>query len=190
MAIEIERKFLILNDGWRQNVMGSAHFIDGLITRSGSGKVRVRLGSEKAWLTVKGARQGIGRSEFEYEIPRLDAEEMIRSICDGPAVEKVRHTVPHGDLTWSVDIHMGPLAGIEFAEVELAHADQFIPMPSWAGEEITHDVRFRKETLLRRCADAGNSAFSWVSPAGSTLGGPALRKIVQVSPEDRSNHKV
>ncbi len=155
MAIEIERKFLLANEGWRAAAISSDHLIDGLIARNGAGKVRVRLGTEKAWLTVKGARHGISRSEFEYEIPRGDAEEMIRTICDGPAVEKIRYIVPYANLLWSVDIHMGPLAGVEFAEVELPRADTFVPVPPWAGAEITHDVRFRKETLLRRCAEAG-----------------------------------
>jgi CYTH domain-containing protein len=154
MAIEIERKFLLANEGWRAAATRSDHLIDGLITRSNGGKVRVRLGSEKAWLTVKGARHGIARSEFEYEIPLADAAEMIQTVCDGPAVEKIRYTVPFADLVWSVDVHMGPLAGIEFAEVELRHADEFISLPPWAGAEITHDPRFRKETLLRRCAEA------------------------------------
>ncbi len=154
MAIEIERKFLLANDGWRESAIQSDQLIDGLITRTGMGKVRIRLGREKAWLTVKGARRGIARAEYEYEIPQADAAEMIRTICNGPAVEKTRYTVPYADLLWSVDIHGGALVGVEFAEVELQHADEFVSLPPWGGAEITSDPRFRKETLLRRCADA------------------------------------
>jgi adenylate cyclase len=155
MALEIERKFLLANEGWRSAVTKTDILRDGLIARSGSGKVRVRLAAEKAWLTVKGPKRGISRLEFEYEIPLIDAEEILHALCEGPYVEKIRYTVPHGPLVWFVDVHMGPLAGIEFAEVELKEPNAFVPLPSWAGEEVTNDPRFRKETLLRRCVEAG-----------------------------------
>ena len=154
LGIEIERKFLLANGDWRSQVVRSDHLRDGLIARSGTGKVRVRVTAEKAWLTVKGPRHGISRSEFEYEIPLMDAEEILTSLCEGPAIEKMRHVVPHFHHFWSVDVHMGPLAGVEFAEVELQHANEYVPMPLWAGAEITNDLRFRKETLLRRCLEA------------------------------------
>jgi adenylate cyclase len=152
MGYEIERKFLLLNEGWRPAVIAVDTFRDGLLLRSRSGKVRVRQGLQKAWITVKGARHGIRRPEFEYEIPISDAVEMIETLC-GPAIQKTRHTVIYADLAWSVDIHHGVLAGIEFAEVELADPRQCVEFPEWIGEEITHDVRFRKETLLRRCVE-------------------------------------
>lgn len=72
------------------------------------------------------------------------------SICGLPHLEKVRHTVPYGGLNWAIDVHLGPLAGIEFAEVELQHPDQTIPLPPWAGEEVTHDPHYRKANLLSR----------------------------------------
>jgi adenylate cyclase len=154
LAIEIERKFLLANDGWRSQVIRSDYLRDGLIARSGTGKVRVRITPEKAWLTVKGPRHGISRSEFEYEIPLLEAEEILTSLCEGPAIEKMRYVVPYFHLLWSVDVHMGPLAGVEFAEVELRQEDELVPMPPWAGTEVTNDPHFRKETLLRRCVEA------------------------------------
>src|SRR5262249_13350693 len=104
-----------------------------------------------AWLTIKGPREGISRPEFEYEIPRADAEQMLRTLCLGDLVlEKVRHTVPFGGLDWTIDVYMGPLIGVILAEVELEHADQHVQLPPWAGEEVTNDVRFKKGTLARR----------------------------------------
>jgi CYTH domain-containing protein len=108
----------------------------------------------------QGCPAGIGRPEFEYEIPVADAEEMIRTLCDGPPVEKTRHTVHHSGLVWSIDIHLGALAGIEFAEVELRHPDERIELPGWVGEEVTHDIRFRKETLLRRYLETADTRVS------------------------------
>jgi CYTH domain-containing protein len=152
VAVEIERKFLLINDGWRDGVVQTQTLRDGLLARFGEGKVRIRHAGDRAWITVKGARRGISRAEFEYEIPLEEAEEIL-SICELPHIEKVRHTVPHGGLSWSIDIHQGLLAGIEFAEVELEYPEQAIILPPWAGEEVTHDPRYRKATLLKRNAD-------------------------------------
>ena len=152
MPLEIERKFLVASGTWRTAVTRSVHLRDGLIARFGGGKVRVRQTADTAWLTVKGPRIGISRSEFEYEIPIADADEMLRTLCDGPLVEKIRYTVPHADFVWSIDVHMGPLAGVAFAEVELRHPDDHLPLPSWAVREVTHNPRYRTKALLRRYA--------------------------------------
>ena len=77
MALEVERKFLLANDSWRKAVIRSDHFQDGLIARFGGGKVRVRRAANTAWLAVKGPRLDISRSEFEYEIPLADADEIL-----------------------------------------------------------------------------------------------------------------
>jgi CYTH domain-containing protein len=147
--LEIERKFLVLNDAWKHHTLKSEHLRDGLIARFGEGKVRIRLTDSSATLTIKGPRNGIVRQEFEYEIPRAHAEQMLQTICKrDPILEKVRHTVPFGGLNWQVDVYLGPLAGIVFAEVELEHPDQEVQLPPWVGEEVTHDPRFRKHALI------------------------------------------
>jgi CYTH domain-containing protein len=158
MAIEIERKFLLVNDTWKREVIKSEHMKDGLIARFGEGKVRVRLTDGKASLTIKGAKEGICRPEFEYEIPRSDAEEMLRTLCQGdPVLEKVRHTVPFRGLDWTIDVYAGLLSGVAFAEVELQHPDQHLPLPPWVGVEVSSDPRFRKRALVRRLVQRGSA---------------------------------
>jgi CYTH domain-containing protein len=76
---------------------------------------------------------------------------MMRTLCQGdPILEKVRHTVPFGDLDWTIDVYMGPLAGLIFAEVELEDPDQYVQLPPWVGQEVTNDPRFKKSALARR----------------------------------------
>jgi CYTH domain-containing protein len=148
MALEIERKFLLANDDWKREVIKSEHLRDGLISRFGEGKVRVRLTESSAWLTIKGPREGISRQEFEYEIPRADAEHMLQTLCQSdPVLEKVRHTVPFGGLDWTIDVYMGPLSGVVLAEVELEHPDQRPQLPSWLAEEVTNDPGSRSAPL-------------------------------------------
>ncbi|NGM38507.1 CYTH domain-containing protein [Methylobacterium sp. DB0501] len=155
MRIEIERRFLVAHDGWRARAAASHYLRDGFIGQFSGGKVRVRLDAERAWLTVKGARIGLGRPEFEYEIPQADAEAMVSAMCQGCLIEKTRYCIPHAGLTWVVDVYEGDLAGMILAEVELEHEDQVFALPDWAGLEVSGDVRFRQTTLLRLRAELG-----------------------------------
>lgn len=154
MGLEIERKFLVANDGWREHVTGRRHLRDGLIARFGEGKVRVRIDADRAWITLKGARSGIARPEFEYPVPVADALAMLDTLCDGPVPEKTRHLVPFDGLVWEVDVFDGPLAGLTFAEVELPGIDHLLRLPPWAGREVTGDPQFRQASLLRILASA------------------------------------
>ncbi|MBA9067812.1 CYTH domain-containing protein [Methylorubrum extorquens] len=155
MRFEVERKFLVADDGWKAGVVRRHRLTDGLIGQFDTGKVRVRLDEDRAWLTIKGARVGLGRPEFEYEIPRADAEAMMRLVCDTCFIEKTRHCVPHAGLVWEIDVYGGTLAGMILAEVELEHEDQAFERPAWLGLEVTGDPRFRQSALLRRFEEAG-----------------------------------
>lgn len=156
MRVEIERKFLVANDGWRSAVSNVRYLKDGLIGQSVLGKARVRLERDRAVLTVKGARSdaAIARPEFEYEIPRADAEAMLGSVCLGRMIEKTRHSVPHEGLVWEIDVFGGAFVGIVLAEVELEDVAQPFSRPDWLGEEVTGDPRFRQSSLFALCADA------------------------------------
>ncbi|TDR90159.1 CYTH domain-containing protein [Enterovirga rhinocerotis] len=149
MLFEIERKFLVAHDGWRAAAVGGRLLRDGLVGPYHTSKVRVRLDGERAWLTVKGPRKGLGRLEFEYEIPSDDADEMLRSVCQGEQVEKIRHNVFHDGLKWEVDVYQGSLSGIVLAEVELQREDQPFSKPDWVGQEVSGDPRFKKAAMLK-----------------------------------------
>lgn len=148
MPAEIERKFLVDSDDWKLGVIQIEHLRDGLIARFDGGKVRVRQAAQRAWITVKGPREGLARPEFEYEIPVADAEVMLRTLCQGPIVEKVRYCVPHADRIWAVDIHRGLLEGLTLVEVELDAEDERLDVPSWVGREVTGDPLYSKAALI------------------------------------------
>jgi adenylate cyclase len=119
MPQEIERKFLLAHDGWKSSVVKSARIRDGLVAIFNGRKARVRVIEDHATIALKGAHEGLGRSEFEYTIPISDAEEMLRTMCDDRVLEKVRNYVPYAGLTWEIDVYDGILKGVVIAEVEL-----------------------------------------------------------------------
>jgi len=91
--VEIERKFLVANNGWRQSAVRSVGIRDGLIAVYKDRKVRVRISGDIATIAIKGPRIGIVRPEFEYEIPIADAERMLSTLCQDDTLEKQRFFV-------------------------------------------------------------------------------------------------
>ncbi|WP_045836558.1 CYTH domain-containing protein [Hyphomicrobium sp. 99] len=147
MAVEIERKFLVANDGWRTLCVRSLSIRDGLIATEGGRKVRVRIEGDRATITIKGPRSGLIRAEFEYEIPLLDSNELLANHCQGRIIEKTRHIVSCGGFTWEIDEYSGDLAGIVIAEIELPATGTEFGRPDWLGVEVTGDECYRKVNL-------------------------------------------
>lgn len=149
MAVEIERKFLLSGDGWRASVAHSQRLIQGYLAPAGGGacSVRVRIGGDAAWLNIKSAVAGVERAEFEYAIPRPDAEQMLGRFCRG-VVEKIRHHVPHAGRMFEVDEFGGDNAGLIVAELELEAADAPFERPAWLGREVSDKSRYYNLHLL------------------------------------------
>ena len=141
MGKEIERKFLVRGDGWRDGSAGS-HQRQGYLAITEKGTVRVRVENGRAVLGIKSAQKGLTRSEFEYEIPLAEGEEMLATLCGG-VVEKTRYKIRHADHLWEVDVFHGANEGLVTAEVELEREDEACERPDWAGEDVSMDVRYR-----------------------------------------------
>ena len=148
MTLEIERKFLIANDRWKTSIVRSIRIRDGLIASDKGNKARVRIANGLATIALKSRRRGSVRTEFEYAIPIADAEEMLRTMCEGNVLDKVRHLVSHASDTWEVDVYEGLLDGIVLAEIELTDADQKLTLPDWIGGEVTADPRYKKINMV------------------------------------------
>lgn len=144
MATEIERKFLVAGASWRQS--DSVRLSQCYLNRDKHRTVRIRIAGDKAFLTVKSVTQGATRAEFEYEIPVVDAEQMLR-FSDGPVIRKNRHVIIHDGFKWEVDEFLDDNAGLVMAEIELTSEDQPFTRPPWLGREVTHDSRFYNSNL-------------------------------------------
>jgi adenylate cyclase len=148
MGIEIERKFLVVGDEWKQQ--GVATYLrQGYISAEPGRIVRVRIDGDAAMLTIKGLSTGIACGEWEYAIPLADAQALLDQVCQQPLIEKNRYRIPAGDLVWEVDEFFGDNAGLVVAEVELQSEDQVFERPAWLGEEVSHDRRYANANLLK-----------------------------------------
>ena len=149
MAKEIERKFLVKGEDWRAMARGT-RYRQGYLSTVKERTVRVRTIDDNGFLTIKGVSVGATRSEYEYEIPAADADEMLDDLCEKPIIEKDRYKIPVGDVTWEVDEFFGVNDGLIVAEVELLSEDQSFPKPDWIGDEVTGDPRYFNANLIAR----------------------------------------
>jgi len=145
--LEIERKFLVVGDSWRAGAKPTA-ISQGYLHNSKEFVIRARKKGDKGILTIKADRGGISRLEFEYEIPVADVDAMYESLCAEPPLEKTRWEVEIGDLTWEIDEFHGVNEGLIMAEVELTSTEQEVPLPQWAGPEVSDDSRFFNAYLI------------------------------------------
>ncbi len=147
MAKEIERKFLIAGDAWRQLATGT-HYRQGYLSTVKERTVRVRTINEEAFLTIKGVTRGFTRVEYEYEIPHADAVELLDDLCEQPIIDKHRYKIECDGLLWEVDEFHGVNQGLIVAEVELESEDQELSRPDWIGEEVSDDPRYYNANLI------------------------------------------
>lgn len=148
MAREIERKFSVDGDEWRNEITRSDTFRQGYLSTVKERTVRVRLVGNRGLLTVKGITVGATRAEFEYPVPAGDAATMLDDLCERPLIEKTRHLVVHDGMTWEIDEFAGANAGLVVAEIELDREDQEFAVPEWAGAEVTDDPRYFNSNLI------------------------------------------
>jgi len=147
MAAEIERKFLVRGDGWKRSAAEGSHLRQAYLAATDGCAIRVRIKDEQeAFLTVKSARPGLRRDEFEYAVPVDDAGAMMK-LRIGDIIEKTRYRVPADDLTWEIDVFSGAHRGLVIAEIELRKEDVAFDKPAWLGEEVTHDKRYYNASL-------------------------------------------
>lgn len=148
MAIEIERKFLLSNEIWRQSVTQEAYYCQGYLANNTQASMRIRVSTDKAYLNIKRATLDISRTEYEYAIPLTDAKEMLAQLCAKPLIEKTRYLVDYAGKTWEIDVFHGDNTGLVVAEIELDYIDELIDLPAWVANEVSDDPRYYNVNLV------------------------------------------
>ncbi len=156
MGTEIERKFLVTGDDWRDAAHAVIPMAQGYINDIGAmdrgeqkASVRVRVQGDAAYLNLKSRELGHTRQEFDYPIPVADARALL-ALCVGGVIDKRRHLVHHEGHLWEVDEFLGDNTGLVVAEIELQHADEAFARPDWAGVQVTDSARYYNLALASR----------------------------------------
>lgn len=147
MGIEIERKFLVDKEKWSRVLKPEAETIKQKYLVTDKEKtIRIRIKGEKGFITLKGKKKGLRRSEFEYEIPVKDAVSMMASFGGG-MISKTRYKIKHEGKLWEVDEFHEDNEGLIVAEIELQTESETFLSPAWLGKEVSHDSRYYNSNL-------------------------------------------
>jgi len=147
MPFEIERKFLVRGSAWRDHATECYQIRQAYLASEGKASIRVRIKDKGgAALTIKSRTAERRRLELEYPIPVLEAEALI-ALRRGSIIEKDRYIVPHAGKSWEVDVFAGSNAGLVIAEVELQDEHERVPLPPWAGPEVTGQAPYYNSAL-------------------------------------------
>lgn len=150
MAREIERKFLLKNNDWKNLAHQQTPFAQGYLTpldANAKSSVRIRIEGVNANINIKSLEIGLSRDEYEYSIDFDDAKKMLATLAVGPVIEKIRYLVKFGQHIWEIDEFSGDNAGLVVAEVEIADENETVEMPDWVGREVTQEKRFYNISL-------------------------------------------
>lgn len=146
--IEIERKFLVNENVWKEQ--GDKLAIkQGFLATTDTLVCRVRQKGDDFYLSVKANISGFTRHDFEYLIPEIDGRIMLEQHCELPPVEKTRHFVEYKGMVWEVDVFSARNQGLIVAEIELKSEDQAFERPPWLGREVTEEMKYFNNNLYR-----------------------------------------
>jgi adenylate cyclase len=146
---EIERKFLVKNENYRINAK-RAFIHQGFLNNDKKRVVRVRIEDSRGTLTIKGLPIGNERAEFEYDIPLIEAEQLLDELCMQPTIKKYRFRVMYKGFTWEVDEFLEENEGLVVAEVEIPKTDTILELPKWVAKEVSNDPKYYNSNLIEK----------------------------------------
>lgn len=148
--IEIERKFLVLSDAYKDQAYSKNRIVQGFLNTDPERTVRIRIKGDIGFLTVKGKSNTSGTSRFEWEksIDLSDAEALLE-LCEKGILEKIRYEISLGKHIYEIDEFQGKNKGLVVAEIELGDENETFEKPDWLGKEVTGDVKYYNSQLSK-----------------------------------------
>ncbi|MGB0891263.1 MAG: CYTH domain-containing protein [Flavobacteriaceae bacterium] len=150
MSLEIERKFLVKNNSFKEKSHQKLYIKQGFLNSDKNRVVRVRIADAKAFLTIKGKsnKSGTTRFEWEKEISVSEAGELF-NLCEPNIIEKYRFLITCGSHTFEVDEFLGENQGLIIAEIELLNENEVFDIPSWVGKEVTGQEKYYNSNISK-----------------------------------------
>lgn len=148
MGVEIERKFLVDKSKWEKaRPKVGAKIIQGYILKTREKTVRIRIKGDSGLITIKGETKGISRPEFEFLIPKSEAEEILNEFCPKTII-KIRYELMFDGFVWEIDEFESPKAGLILAEIELSNENQEFLKPDWLGKEVSNEPEYFNANMI------------------------------------------
>lgn len=150
MAFEIERKFLVVSNQYKQVAYQKSYIKQGFLSSEKERVVRVRIKDDCGFLTIKGASNKSGTTRFEWEkkISLKEAQNLF-NLCEQGIIEKYRYLIKVNNHIYEVDYFLGQNKGLIVAEIELSNENELFEKPTWLGKEVTGEVKYYNSNLSK-----------------------------------------
>ena len=103
MALEIERRFLIKNDNWKEFVTKKIFIEQGYLSKSlDDWIIRIRFTGKDFKIAIKKHIESFTNFEFEYSIPRKDGETIMSNLPN--TIKKERFFLEFEKKSWRYSI--------------------------------------------------------------------------------------
>ncbi len=148
--LEIERKFLVVSQDFKNQAFSKERIVQGFLNTDPERTVRIRVKGEMGFLTIKGKsnRSGTTRFEWEKQIGTSEAEKLL-DLCEKSILEKTRYEISVGEHVFEVDEFHGANQGLIVAEIELNDENEDFEKPDWLGKEVTGEVKYYNSQLSK-----------------------------------------
>ena len=164
MALEIERRFLIKNDNWKEFINKKIYIEQGYLSNSLDGWIiRVRLIGKNSKIALKKHIKGFTNFEFEYSIPRRDAETIISNLAK--TIKKDRYFLEIEKKSWIIDCFKENNYPLEIAEIELPNEEEDLLLPSFISKEITGLTHYSNFSLAKNPFSEWKDCLLYTSPS-------------------------
>ena len=148
MPLEIEHKYLVTNNNFKEYAISHKHILQGYLSRDKERTIRIRISDNSAFITIKGRNLGDTRMEYEYPIPLEEAKSILNTLCIKPIIEKYRYIVNYAGNSWEIDEFKGALQGLVIAEIEIPSSEYNYDIPPFIGKNVTNDPRYYNSNLI------------------------------------------
>lgn len=150
MSIEIERKFLVKNNSFKDHSFKKKYIKQGYLNSDKNRTVRVRITDTNAFITIKGKSNATGTSRFEWEkeILKEDAEKLLL-LCESSIIEKTRYLIKADKHIFEVDEFYGDNDGLVVAEIELTNENENFLKPNWLDKEVTGNIKYYNSSISK-----------------------------------------
>ena len=149
MTFEIERRFLIKNDNWKEFITKKIVIEQGYLTKSlDNWIIRIRLTGKDFKIALKKHIASFTNFEFEYSIPRSDGEKIMSNLTN--IIKKERFFLEVEKKSWIIDCFQGKNHPLEIAEIELSSEDEDLNIPPFISKEITGLIKYSNFSLANK----------------------------------------
>jgi len=148
MAIEIERRFLIKNDNWKEFITEKIFIEQGYLSETiDNWIIRIRFTGKDFKIAFKKHIESFTNFEFEYPIPSKDGEIIMSNLSN--TIKKERFYLEVEKKYWIIDCFKENNFPLEIAEIELSNEEEDLILPSFISKEITGLTHYSNFNLAK-----------------------------------------